>query len=219
MNRPYLIVLASTAVVALGAITYAAIDYTPLQPPVGTASTTTEAVVVRDYGEATLALGETAVFEGLTVTPLQVVEDSRCPIDVQCIQAGTVRVQVEIVSGMGTSTDTIALGSHVTTEAQRITLTDVSPGRRSTADIASGDYRITLKVEKREVSMSPQAPGSCYVGGCSMQLCSDRPDMVSTCEYRESYACYKGATCERQANGACGWTETKELKTCLLEAQ
>lgn len=219
MNRPYLIVFASTAVVALGAITYAAIDYTPLQPPVGTASTTTEAVAVRDYGEVTLALGEAAVFEGLTVTPLRVVEDSRCPADVQCIQAGTVRVQVEIVSGMGTSTDTMAIGEHVTTEAEKVTLTGVSPGKRSTADIASDDYRITFEIERREMSVSPPAPGSCYVGGCSMQLCSDRPDMVSTCEYRESYACYKGATCERQTDGACGWTETKELKTCLLEAQ
>lgn len=64
---------------------------------------------------------------------------------------------------------------------------------------------------------TPIAPakGGCYVGGCSSQLCSDTPDMASTCEWRESYACYQNQTCERQSNGTCGWTETESLKQCL----
>jgi|SRR3989338_5811295 len=57
--------------------------------------------------------------------------------------------------------------------------------------------------------------GACYVGGCSSQICSDEPGAVSSCEYREEYACYQGATCERQADGECGWTETPELNICL----
>jgi len=57
--------------------------------------------------------------------------------------------------------------------------------------------------------------GKCYVGGCSSQICSDQPGMMSTCEYRDEYACYQTATCERQASGACGWTETTTLKACL----
>lgn len=67
----------------------------------------------------------------------------------------------------------------------------------------------------------PPAPvqGTCYVGGCSSQVCSDKPDMVSTCEWREAYACYSGATCERQSNGACGWTMDAELIACLDRAQ
>ncbi len=57
--------------------------------------------------------------------------------------------------------------------------------------------------------------GSCYVGGCSSQLCTDQPDAVSTCEYRAEYACYRNAQCERQANGSCGWTPTSQLTSCL----
>jgi membrane-bound inhibitor of C-type lysozyme len=65
----------------------------------------------------------------------------------------------------------------------------------------------------------PQASNSCYVGGCSGHICSDDPDVVSTCEWHESYACYDTATCERQVSGECGWTETAELTQCLQNAQ
>ncbi|NVB82282.1 MAG: hypothetical protein HOV81_28130 [Kofleriaceae bacterium] len=55
----------------------------------------------------------------------------------------------------------------------------------------------------------------CYVGGCSGQICSDREGAISTCEWREEYACYQSATCERQDDGTCGWTQTAELAACL----
>jgi len=56
---------------------------------------------------------------------------------------------------------------------------------------------------------------TCYVGGCSNQICSDQAGVISTCEWRDEYACYQSATCERQADGQCGWTETEELRACL----
>ncbi len=56
---------------------------------------------------------------------------------------------------------------------------------------------------------------TCYVGGCAGTLCSDHEGAVSTCEYKDEYACYQSATCERQADGQCGWTQTQELLTCL----
>lgn len=60
--------------------------------------------------------------------------------------------------------------------------------------------------------------GKCYIGGCSSQICSDQEGVASTCEYREEYACYQSATCERQSNGQCGWTETSALRECLLRS-
>lgn len=62
-----------------------------------------------------------------------------------------------------------------------------------------------------------QANG-CAVAGCSGQLCvsaDEAGNIVTTCEYRPEYACYRGASCEPQENGKCGWTETAELKQCL----
>jgi eight-cysteine-cluster-containing protein len=57
----------------------------------------------------------------------------------------------------------------------------------------------------------------CFVGGCSSQLCGEKEDeMVSTCEWKDEYACYRQTKCERQKNGQCGWTETQEFKSCLV---
>jgi eight-cysteine-cluster-containing protein len=67
---------------------------------------------------------------------------------------------------------------------------------------------------KVEFLAAPQA--GCFVGGCSSQVCSDRNDFpVTTCEWREQFACYRTATCERQSNGQCGWTMTSALQQCL----
>ncbi len=65
------------------------------------------------------------------------------------------------------------------------------------------------------IAPSPVPVSGCYVGGCSSQICSDQKDMASTCEYNETYACYKTATCERQVSGECGWTSSPELLSCL----
>jgi hypothetical protein len=61
---------------------------------------------------------------------------------------------------------------------------------------------------------------ACRVSGCSGQLCVSGDDGgISTCEWREEYACYRGATCEQQATGECGWTRTAELEACLASTR
>jgi hypothetical protein len=62
---------------------------------------------------------------------------------------------------------------------------------------------------------SARTDGSCFIGGCSAELCSDHPDMVSPCIWRDAYVCFQDATCARQPGGACGWTPTQELTACL----
>ena len=59
------------------------------------------------------------------------------------------------------------------------------------------------------------APSRCFIGGCSSQVCSDRADVVTTCDWRPQDACYRSARCERQASGQCGWTMTTALQQCL----
>lgn len=58
-------------------------------------------------------------------------------------------------------------------------------------------------------------PKNCFVGGCSSHVCSSHPDIMTTCEWREEYACYREATCEVQPSGECGWTENPALIQCL----
>lgn len=71
--------------------------------------------------------------------------------------------------------------------------------------------------DKNGAEDSAVATGGCFIGGCSGQICSDQPDAVSTCEYRAEYGCYQTARCERQADDACGWTQTPALTQCLDE--
>ena len=63
------------------------------------------------------------------------------------------------------------------------------------------------------------ASPECKIAGCSGQLCVDKnaEDIITTCEYRPEYACYKTARCERQSGGNCGWTQTAELSECISQ--
>ena len=58
---------------------------------------------------------------------------------------------------------------------------------------------------------------ACVRSGCSNHVCVEEGSGggITTCEYRDEYACYESATCERQADGACGWTATPDLQACL----
>jgi hypothetical protein len=58
----------------------------------------------------------------------------------------------------------------------------------------------------------------CMKTGCSGQVCSDQ-EVITTCEFRTEYECYKRAACERQRNGECGFTMTRELSECLRRAR
>lgn len=114
----------------------------------GTIGTTSESVkkgpvlVEVTLGERTVPLQE-------AVTVLSLVEDSRCPSDVQCIQAGTVRIKVKIESGMGIAVQTFTLGETITTETEAMTLTAVRPLTNSKIQTNPDDYRFTFKVERR----------------------------------------------------------------------
>ena len=59
---------------------------------------------------------------------------------------------------------------------------------------------------------------ACVRAGCSGELCVDEgEELASACLWRDEFACYRSATCERQKNGACGWTPTKTLQACLAK--
>jgi eight-cysteine-cluster-containing protein len=83
---------------------------------------------------------------------------------------------------------------------------------------SEGFYIKLMPVGIGDGSKPPVVAGGCMVGGCSGQLCVDESEggRVTTCEYAEYYACFQTAKCERQTTGQCGWTDTPELKQCLV---
>jgi len=64
---------------------------------------------------------------------------------------------------------------------------------------------------------TPAAGASdCVKGGCSGTICEEPGNQtVTTCEFKPEYACYKDATCERQGDGKCAWTQSPALTACL----
>lgn len=61
---------------------------------------------------------------------------------------------------------------------------------------------------------------ACVATGCSSTVCVEEGnEVMTTCIYKPEFECYKSATCERQASGECGWTQTDELRACLEQAR
>jgi len=94
----------------------------------------------------TARIGETKTEYGITLGPLQVLEDSRCPTDVQCIQAGTVRVLVSVTQGADQSAQELQLGTPFILVGGAVTLTKVTPEPRSQTPISPSDYTFTFTV-------------------------------------------------------------------------
>jgi hypothetical protein len=180
-------------------------------------------VIMKSYGQVKLALDEIAVYPGGFIKIISIDEDSRCATGVQCIWAGTVKTTLEYSLNGVTKRDTLELNKSITRGQEKITLVNVEPGNLPGKKTADADYRFTISVSKTTSANSnagsPVISGGCYVGGCSSQICSEDPGTISSCEFKEEYACYKTAKCERQSNGQCGWTETSELNSCLVNAR
>jgi hypothetical protein len=105
----------------------------------------------------------------------------------------------EAFAGMTQTDGVIVVGSHV-----RVT----GPAGKSVTLKGTQFY---LPAGKQVGSKTKK---SCMRTGCSGQVCSDT-EVITTCEWRPEYACYKGARCELQADGKCGFTRTAELTACL----
>lgn len=76
--------------------------------------------------------------------------------------------------------------------------------------------------ERRGSAEEERALDGCQIGGCSGQLCletRESEELSTTCEWLPVYDCYKTVTCQRQANGKCGWTETPEFTGCLEKSR
>ena len=105
-----------------------------------------ETVPQRDYANGpTAPLNEVATLDGLTVKPLAVLEDSRCPILVRCIWAGRVRISAE-VSGSGTRE--LTLGEPAAVNGGTLTLVDVRPSKRTPEAIPSREYQFTFTFQR-----------------------------------------------------------------------
>ena len=93
----------------------------------------------------TAPLGEVANLDGITVRPLEIVEDSRCPASVQCVWAGRLRIRADI---SGTGSRELTLGEPAAVIGGTLTLVDVRPGKRAPGTIPARDYQFTFTFQR-----------------------------------------------------------------------
>ena len=108
-------------------------------PTATSTPTSTAAQMQARIGQATAALGA-------TISPIAVTQDSRCPVDVQCIQAGTVQLRAQVTDASGTTEKMFTLDKAVIVGTRTITLIDVRPDKRSTQTLSPSDYVFTFDI-------------------------------------------------------------------------
>ena len=74
------------------------------------------------------------------VTPLQVIEDSRCPRGVQCVWAGQVRLRTSITTPSGEHERALTMGQPQSIGGGTLVLQEVTPQQTAGTPIAPGDY-------------------------------------------------------------------------------
>jgi len=99
----------------------------PSQPPAGPAR-----------------LGQTVYVDGPRVTPLKVIEDSRCPMNARCVWAGRVVLRAKVEGGAWKRTIDLTLGEPVQVADGGLTLVSVTPDKRTDVAIKPRDYRFAF---------------------------------------------------------------------------
>jgi hypothetical protein len=78
-------------------------------------------------GVARAGLGQRVYVDGPYVTPLEVLEDSRCPMNARCVWAGRTRLTVKIDLGSRSETREIASDKPIQVGDGQLALVEVQP--------------------------------------------------------------------------------------------
>jgi hypothetical protein len=102
------------------------------------------------YEEFTVGLDQSKVIGPLTITPVRIENDSRCPSDVVCIQAGTVEVSTKLFQqGVIDSARVLRIGEPTIVGDLEITLKDVQPYPMSSQKPSWQEYKFVMDVRGR----------------------------------------------------------------------
>lgn len=95
--------------------------------------------------EGPVRLGQIAAVNGPRVRPDLIVEDSRCPVDTQCIWAGRLVVRATVLGGGWSKSFDLTLGVPVQVADGSLTLVAATPPSRPVRRAAKpSDYRFTF---------------------------------------------------------------------------
>jgi hypothetical protein len=94
-----------------------------------------------------LALGESAVLGAITVTPLEVTEESRCPTGASCVWVGRVVVRVRIDRDGRSEERLIDTIEPLSMPGIRLRLVEVGPPRNSSNPPRPATYRFRFSLD------------------------------------------------------------------------
>ncbi|MEA9562717.1 MULTISPECIES: hypothetical protein [Xanthomonas] len=97
--------------------------------------------------EGPVRLGEIAAVDGPKVRPDNVIEDSRCPADVQCVVAGRLIVRTTVMGGGWSKQIDLTLGMPVPVADGMLTLVDATPVPLSGEAVPASAARFTFKFQ------------------------------------------------------------------------
>lgn len=101
-----------------------------------------------DHGGAavqTLKLGQSGDFGPVNLTPINIDEDSRCPVGRQCIWAGQVRVKVLVEPAGANHAVFATLGQPMGVDGGTLLVEGVTPVRTSTGQTPPSHYHVTIR--------------------------------------------------------------------------
>ena len=109
-------------------------------------ATTGAATPIQDGGN--VALGQRAYVDGPVVQPVEVLEDSRCPMNARCVWAGRVRVKMLWIRGNGEKQPfEVTLGESTPLADGAIRLESVRPEKMTNVTLKPEDYRFSFRFD------------------------------------------------------------------------
>jgi len=97
----------------------------------------------------TAGLNQVATVNALRIRPIELVEDSRCPANVQCVWAGRLIVRARMNGAGWTQIRDFELGVAQAVDQYLVTLIGAEPLKASPGQIDPNAYRFTFAVSAR----------------------------------------------------------------------
>ncbi|MEI6479833.1 MAG: hypothetical protein WCO21_03370 [bacterium] len=103
-----------------------------------------------DSSNIALSIGETKSVNGIKITLNKIASDSRCPIGVQCIQAGTVVAEVQAINGTDTQIINVEYGASKSVSDKfnkyNVSLIEVAPNKTADSETNISEYKLTFRI-------------------------------------------------------------------------
>ncbi|WP_126941819.1 MULTISPECIES: hypothetical protein [unclassified Xanthomonas] len=97
--------------------------------------------------EGPVRLGDIAAVDGPRVRPDRVIEDSRCPAEVQCVVAGRLIVRATVLGGGWSKQIDLTLGVPVPVADGQLTLVDATAPPADSATASTSAMRFTFRFQ------------------------------------------------------------------------